>query len=380
MNQNYVHNWEYILTIQNEFLSQWVTNDQLLEVLNNLTDELDNFDSSQAVSILFYKEEGLYPVAGNRIPKAWKKVINPLPLGKKSGSCGTAGYLKECVIVENILEDPLWEDYRDLQYKHGFMACWSHPILEIKTGNLLGTFAIYFKEPRKPTFFELKMIQFFANTVGIILERINQEHRSLSRIEEEKKSFLKEIHHRIKNNLQIVISLLKLQASKVEDIEVLKIFKESQNRILSMARLHEQLYESKFIDTKKHIISLTNALIKGYKLNIDVKLDIEVENVELSAKTLVPLGLILNEVISNSLKYGFINRTEGSIIVHLKHIEGIEYEIIIGDDGVGMGKDFSMGLGTELIKIFTDQLNGSITLLNKPGTLYKIRFEDLNEI
>lgn len=209
--------------------------------------------------------------------------------------------------------------------------------------------------------------------------KLKEKNLFFEKQNEEKKAVIKEIHHRIKNNLQMVISLLRLQSSKVADEEVVDMFKETQKRILSMALLHEKMQQDddlKGIDVQEHFSILINNLIKSYEIEKDITLNININKIDLGMETLTPLGLIVNEVITNSLKYAFVNKNKGVIIVSLKKVRTKVYELIIGDDGVGfIPKKESLGLGTKLIQIFTKQLNGKIEMLNEPGTVYKLVFK-----
>lgn len=196
---------------------------------------------------------------------------------------------------------------------------------------------------------------------------------------------IKETHHRVKNNLQIINSLLRLQSSQIEDPDVIRLFKDAENRVLSMAQLHEKMYQSfdlKHIDVKEHFVQLINELVRDYEVGVKISLDLKIEEVQLGIKTLVPLGLLVNEMITNSLKYAFKGKKEGEIIVYLKHLEGIKYELIIGDNGVGISANTpkeSDSFGTELIQIFTSQLNGSIEKMGTSGTQFKIVFEKVDK-
>lgn len=165
-----------VFSIQNNILNEANFDAPLENTLSSLTDALDSLNPEYAVAILRHTNEGLRPLAGNRISKNWAKLINPLPLGPNHGSCGTAGFLKQRVIVENILEDPLWADYREYQPIHGFMACWSQPIINNRN-ELLGTLAIYFKNSRKPKHQELEIMQALANSVRTLVERKNYEQQ-----------------------------------------------------------------------------------------------------------------------------------------------------------------------------------------------------------
>lgn len=220
----------------------------------------------------------------------------------------------------------------------------------------------------------------------VINELLEIQKNEAQRKNEEKNMMLKEIHHRVKNSLQVVSSLIRLQANEVDDERIEKMFEETQNRVLSIARLHEQMYNSenlKEINIKTHFTPLIKDLVKDYNMGVKINLNIDLPNVEMSSKTLIPLGLIINEMISNSLKYAFDGKTEGNISVEIKPITAIMYEMTIGDNGVGMPKDFdfenSTSLGTQLIHIFTEQLNGTIKRLEKEGTFFKIEFEKMED-
>jgi len=223
---------------------------------------------------------------------------------------------------------------------------------------------------------------FLIFTVRLRQLKLKDKNEYFEKQNEEKKAVIKEIHHRIKNNLQVVISLLRMQSSKVKDEKVVDMFKETQKRILSMALLHEKMQQDddlKGIDVQEHFITLINGLIKSYAVEKDIKLDININKINLGMGTLTPLGLVVNELITNSLKHGFTDKSIGLITVQVKQLDRVSFEMLIGDDGVGFNpKEKPPSLGTKLIGIFVKQLNGTITLLNQPGTMYKIIFQKNN--
>lgn len=169
MNYEELFDWTQIFAIQNKVLSELNRDHSLNVILSDLTDMLDKLDDNYATTVLLNSPAGLIPTAGKRIPQEWGEIITPLTPGETVGSCGTAAYFRKTVIVENILEDPLWADFRDYQHVHGFMACWSQPI--ITNNKLIGTFAIYFKEPRTPSMVELELVKSLAVSIGIIVEK-----------------------------------------------------------------------------------------------------------------------------------------------------------------------------------------------------------------
>jgi len=218
--------------------------------------------------------------------------------------------------------------------------------------------------------------------VKLRTSELEKSNSLLERKNKEKTAMLKEIHHRVKNNLQVVNSLLKLQSREFEDEHAIAMFKEAQDRVLSMALLHEKMYKSddlKHIDVQEHITLLAEDLIRSYSVKKNISLDIVIEKVEIGIRTLVPLGLIINEIISNALKHAFKNRNEGVIKVHLKQQNEGSFELIAGDDGMGyVQKSRATGLGTKLIQIFTKQLNGKLEQLKQPGTVFKLIFEKID--
>jgi two-component sensor histidine kinase len=217
------------------------------------------------------------------------------------------------------------------------------------------------------------------------LEKIIRERTSeIIKQRDEKEILLKEVHHRVKNNLQIINSLINIQSDYVNDPKAIELFKEIRNRIRTISLVHEKLYKSNDyanINVKEYINMLVENLIETYSIdkNIDLEVDLHVEYFNLN--TIIPLGLLLNEVISNSFKYAFNDKKDGVIEISLNKAENDFYILIIGDNGPGFNKDPFIGesstLGIELIKILTDQLDGKIQKLNRAGTYYQLEFKPL---
>jgi two-component sensor histidine kinase len=223
-----------------------------------------------------------------------------------------------------------------------------------------------------------------------------EAEEALANIENARK---KEIHHRIKNNLQVISSLLDLQAEKfkgredIKDSEVLETFRESQDRVISMALIHEELHRNEGLDKlnfSQYIKELADNLFLTYKLGNDgtkFGKDIE-ENIFFNIDTAVPLGIIINELVSNSLKYAFQGRDCGEIRVKLHREEdresGIEecnstaYVLSVSDNGVGIPGELDIknldSLGLQLVTSLVEQLNGELELERNNGTEFTIRF------
>ncbi len=210
--------------------------------------------------------------------------------------------------------------------------------------------------------------------------------REIARERDINETLLREVHHRVKNNLQIIVSLLNLQSRFIKDRSLLEVFNEIQNRVRSMSLIHQKMYQSKDLSTLNitgYIDDLSNNLISAYSLTGRIKLDVKVKVDRLTSDTLTPLGLIINEVISNSLKYAFSEDQEGLIIVRLERLESGKLEMLIGDNGSGLPDDFDFtsedSFGMELILALTEQLSGTIIHRSDlPGAIYQIDFEEID--
>lgn len=199
----------------------------------------------------------------------------------------------------------------------------------------------------------------------------------------EKEVLLREIHHRVKNNLQIISSLLNLQSRGIDNEEVQEVFKESQARVKSMAMVHEKLYQSQNlsrIQFKDYILSLVNNLLQTYLRDPSgIQLKTDIDDVYIDINTAVPSGLIINEIISNSLKYAF-DDDRGEIKISLRKDDD-EMVLKISDNGKGFSKDFDFRttetLGLQLVNSLVQQLDGKIEIDNTNGVGFKITFREL---
>lgn len=199
----------------------------------------------------------------------------------------------------------------------------------------------------------------------------------------EKEILLKEIHHRVKNNLQVISSILNLQSSYVEDEKTLSILQESRNRVRTMAIIHENLYRTEdfsSINFTDYIDNLTGNLISSYRTNVEVRLEKELEQVQIVLDQAIPCGLILNEIITNSLKYAWAPSEKGIVNISLKEKKEVVF-IEISDDGIGLPFDFKNPntdtLGLQLVLTLIDQLDGEINVDTQNGTKYLINFDKI---
>jgi PAS domain S-box-containing protein len=201
----------------------------------------------------------------------------------------------------------------------------------------------------------------------------------------EKEILLREIHHRVKNNMQIISSLLNLQASQMNDKNVLKMSKESQSRIRSMALVHEKLYRSQDlsrINFSDYIRSLTTHLFQFNQVNPNlIQLKMDLEDVFLDIQTAIPCGLILNELITNALKHAFPKNGGGEITVELHPGGDHASQMVVRDDGVGIPEDMDIqdpkSFGLQIVTMLVNQLEGNMEVQRKGGTNFKIVFREL---
>ncbi len=210
------------------------------------------------------------------------------------------------------------------------------------------------------------------------LEKINQQNK-------ERAALLKEVHHRVKNNMQVITSLLHLEAANKSDTpkDVAHLFQNSQNRINAMALVHETLYQSDDVSTiaiAPYIQDLVNFLYENLKQpHHNIEFDLQIPDVHFGLDTAIPLGLLLNEILSNSLVHGLAEQTEGKIHIHIVPLLNDDYQLLIGDNGKGMEAFKTMlrkrSLGLSLIKKLVRQLQGSInTVKTTDGCHYDINF------
>lgn len=201
---------------------------------------------------------------------------------------------------------------------------------------------------------------------------------------QEKEALLQEIHHRVKNNLQIITSLLSLQSAYIDDPRTLVQFQESQDRISSMALIHEMLYQSETlatVDLTDYVKSLARILLHTYTARSNIDLEIELMPAAVSIDTAVPVGLMLNELLTNALKYAFPDGRPGRLLVALSTEPGGVIRLQVEDNGVGLRPGAQLAqaetLGLRLVRMFARQLRAEVAMRSEPGhTSFDIRFKE----
>jgi two-component sensor histidine kinase len=198
-----------------------------------------------------------------------------------------------------------------------------------------------------------------------------------------KDMLLKEIHHRVKNNLMVISSLLNLQSRCIKDEASKSIFKDSQNRARSMAMIHELLYQSsdlKSINFGNYINKLTNELCSVYITDPNkIKLNMDIGDIMLDINTAIPLGLIVNELVSNSMKHAFPNNKQGKIDIKF-NLDNGNYSMIVSDNGVGFPQDYNIensdSLGLKIVNSLTEQIDGEIKIEISNGSKFILNFKE----
>jgi len=224
---------------------------------------------------------------------------------------------------------------------------------------------------------------YFVAVFEDITERKEYE-RQLEESITEKEVLLKEVHHRVKNNMQVISSILNLQSSYVDDETALDILRESQDRIKSMSFVHESLYQSKTlseVNFAEYIQNIAKNLYHSYgRPGGGIHLEFKLDDIYLNLDTSIPCGLIINEIVSNSLKYAFEGMESGTISISFSKLSDGRLKLIVSDNGIGLPNDFDIenadSLGLQLVTTLITQIGGELELSTEEGTVFKIVFKE----
>jgi two-component sensor histidine kinase/CheY-like chemotaxis protein len=217
----------------------------------------------------------------------------------------------------------------------------------------------------------------------VLYDDLRYSEKQLKNALQEKEILLKEINHRVKNNFQLVSSLLNLATQQIKDDLAILVIKESADRIHTMSLIHEKLYQSESladINIDAYIRELSNQLFNTYVIDKEkIKLSVDVKELPLTIDQAIQCGLIINELVTNSLKYGFPDNRKGQIKISFDFKEN-KYTLIVSDDGIGLSENFNMetsnSFGLMLVSLLTKQLNGDIELQQQNSASFKITFPE----
>ncbi|MBN8964902.1 MAG: GAF domain-containing protein, partial [Rhizobiales bacterium] len=227
-----------LLVRERDILTRIAAGGPLEDILRDLVLMVEQPSHGEMLaSVLFLSPDGKHLLEGAApsLPKEYNAAIHGAEIGPRAGSCGTAAYFGEPVIVSDVTISPLWENFRDIALKHNLRACWSIPI-KAADGSVLGTFANYYREPKEPTGRDMEVISMVARTTGIAIERHRNE-LARKRGEEQRTLLLRELNHRVKNVFALTSSLVALSASSATDPKELAIA--VGGRLDALARAHQ---------------------------------------------------------------------------------------------------------------------------------------------
>ena len=215
-------------------------------------------------------------------------------------------------------------------------------------------------------------------------KELSEKNKLINQSLKEKELLVREVHHRVKNNFQIVSSLLELQSKGIEDKKALELAKEGKNRVKSMALIHQKLYQndSGLVDFDEYIHLLIKELSTLYKSDNKINTRILSKGMKFDVDTAIPLGLIINEIITNSYKYAFNRGKENRLSISINKQDKDNFKLIISDNGPGISGEFDIkkakSLGLRLVNRLVKQLQGSLNLTNENGAKFEIFFKDVH--
>ncbi len=511
---------EKLYILENELMELYSIKKASIEkTIDYLLNGIREIHPSMFCSVLRLKNNRLYNWSSQQLPQGYNKSVEGVIIGDSNGSCGTAAYTKEKVIVTDISTDPLWNNYRELAEKYELRSCWSHPILDSKQ-NVLATFAIYHKTIRamnkpeeltiersiiilkniienklseealtesirlhdlaqesikKEQIFSTRVIsamrdgfsvvdykgtqidvnQAFCDMTGfcreeligieaskypywppeefdniqaafkkslelnfedfeLIFMRKNgqrfsvivspaqliddngnmiifatikdvTEHKiadqKIQKLLQEKELLLKEVHHRTKNNMNTMLSLLSIQSQRLTEPSAIEALRDAGERMRSMMVLYDRLYITdnfKELSIKEFFVSLIDQIINIFPNSNFVKIIKNIDDFILNANTLLSLGIIINELITNSMKHAFDDNNINNEITISTSLNDNNATVIFHDNGKGLDESVdlktSLGFGLVLVDALTKQIGGQIKIERYKGTKFIIEF------
>lgn len=371
----------------------------LNHILQTAVDEVRQFLQTDRVIIYRFHPDMSGTVVVESVADGWHPALNSTIRDTCFGQNYAEAYKEgRTQVTADIYTAGFTQCHIDILVLYNIRASLIVPILQ---GNhLWGLLCAYHcSEPRQWRQFETDLLKQLATHMAIAIQQselyqqVQNELAERKRTEEqlkqslkEKEVLLKEIHHRVKNNLQVISSVLRLQADYIKDEKVLTLFRDSQNRIRSMALIHEKLYRSNNllkINLDEYIRDLSTNLIRSYTASFQVAtLRASAEGLWLNIDTAIPCGLIINELVSNCLKHAFPTASqENEVCINITSTDDDKLVLTVHDNGVGFPADLDFrnteSLGLELVCIFTEQLEGNIELDKSNGTTFTITFAEL---
>lgn len=350
---------EALLAAQKRALELTVADAPLAEVLETLVRTAEEQSGAGMIgSILLLEEDGLHlrHGAAPNLPDAYNEAIDGIEIGPHVGSCGTAAHSGQPVYVVDIAADPLWADFRDLALSHGLRACWSTPIRSGR-GEILGTFAMYYRQPQHPTAADLELVDVVTRTVGLVLER--------KRAEEHLRLLIAELNHRVKNTLATVQSIAaQTFRGNAAEPQARAAFEE---RLLALSEVHTLLTRENWEGAGLREIAAQ--ALEPYKSRHgdSDRFAIDGHNIRLRPKTALALAMAFHELASNAAKYGALSSETGRVTVDWARAGDRLCIVWRENGGPPVAPPSRRGFGSRLIERgLAHELNGTVRLDYRP--------------
>ncbi len=371
------------------------------EILNTTVAEVRQFLKTDRVIIYRFEPDWngvviVESVSPEWVPMLGRKILDACLAQESCIAPYTKGRIQA---VEDIYTADLAECYVSLLASFQVRANLVVPILQGEQlwGMLI---AQHCAAPRQWQQWEIELLTSLATQLAIAIqqselyEQLEVELQRSKEAEEqikaslsEKELLLKEVHHRVKNNLQVISSIFSLQSQYIEDPQILSILTDSQNRISSMALIHEQLYQSNSlakIDFAEYVQNFVRNLFSSYNISSNlIRLKLQVSDVSLNLDTAIPCGLLINELVSNSLKHGFPKQQSGEISIDFSVNSEGQVCLVVRDTGIGLPQGLDLqhtnSLGLRLVRALTRQLKGKLEIYNQHGAVFEVTFSPTPE-
>ncbi|MFI5211728.1 MAG: GAF domain-containing protein [Ignavibacteria bacterium] len=359
-------------------LSKLAETAEIIESIGNMLGELFNSNSiyvsifdeeKEFISFPFYLREGVRSeLPGRQLSNRFVEYIistgKPLLINNNAkGFLESKGMLTDQIEALSMISSPL-----------------------IAGEKVLGVIALQdYENENSFTDNQLELLATVASQAAIALENAYLYSRVTKSLRE-KEVLLQEVHHRVKNNLQVMSSLIKLQSHYIKDEKMLEMMKETGSRIQSMAIVHTKLYNTKdydHIDFSEYVRSLAENFATSYGFRMkNIKINIDIMNILLNIDTAIPCGLVINELVSNSVKYAFPDNRSGEIFISLSKLDNRKFILTVRDTGIGAPQNKDIGksdtLGIQLVTLLSKQMNGHLQIINEKGKglEFRITFEE----
>ena len=384
--QGHSAHWSHLLSAQRQALEMAVARKSLDELLGFLARAgSEHLGGRSAVFLVDQKGETLLYKASSGLDARYITAIHGFEIGPHSPSCGTAAYTGDIVIVGDVAADPLWVPYLELAHQHGIAACWSKPLKDAN-GVILGTYAIYHTDPRRPSELELEAIDLLAHTAALMVERSVADATLQSALEALQRSEMatRELSHRVMNTFHVFEGLLSAKVRTMLDPVAKAATAEALERIRAMSLVHQKLFSltqhsQVELDASSFMDSLVNDLAQAFASDKNLRLIMSKEvGITLSAERCASLGLLAVELVLNAIKHAFEDGQAGTITVTLhRDVESVVFSV--RDNGKGLPEGGLVAkqkrLGTRLIHSFVADLKADFQVQNlAKGAEFSVRF------